>query len=882
LVIGISSAAFPFRGFDVMALVIYRPVFLLLFCLAALVLFLIARGVHLRWWPAWIARLLMLGLILGGIFFPQGEIQPRGMRPRQVLLIDNSTSLPGQTYAGIFQSASRWQTISSNRLVVIFGKDFNGIEENVDLSLRWAFAENMPAALELATNFMGAIPGKVILASAGVAKSDSQVDLAIKKLVGNGHTLDIVSYWAINASLSEMVRSDVLIEDLSMPAALWEGSSFNLHASLYSPEPQDVVLQWFSDEVLLSEEVHSLEQGVQKFSFPLEAPSGKQLLSLQVNALVDGDLRLENNTRFTALRVYPPPSVLIVTPNPEAAGNLVEALRKEKVRVRVLPPKELPSNLEYLNEFRVIFLHNFLAEELTQEQMAALKIFVTKQGGGLVFLGGRNSYTLGGYKNTLLEPILPVKLEPPPRPKPVTLVLMIDKSSSMKPYNSGGYQPLHLAKEAAMRVIETLSSDDMLGLMTYERDFRWVLPLSEVSAGLTLRQALDIVSQISASGGTKIYNALQEAVSGLEATGLAKGSFIILLSDGKSADGKWETFETLAQEAYAKGITISTVALGPSADRETMLLIAGAGKGRYYEVLDPADLPRIMLSESKAARNENIQLGATSLKEGEQNHPILAGMRPSDLPVLRAYNAVTSKAGEGAEDVLLSMSYKDPIFSVWQVGLGRVAAWMGDIGEEWSQEWFDAELDNHTYQKFWLQVVRYSLPDPSLDPVGIHTNIGNTSMEVEATVFDEFGVPVNFADPQYVFSDPEGVTEMVSLPQIGAGLYRIEMPRKIAGVYKAVLNYQLKGKLKTVSDYFVCNYPDEYARITPSDSTAILENWASIGSGQMISLEDVNFPLEELEGLPSENENFWKWLLVAVLILWPVEIAIRRRWLPWM
>jgi Ca-activated chloride channel homolog len=882
LVIGLSSAAFHFGGLDVMALVIYRPVFLLLFCLAAFVLFLIARRVHLRWWPAWIARLLILGLILGGIFFPQGEIQPRGMPPRQVLLIDHSASLPVQIYEGIFQTAARWQTTSGNRLVIIFGKDSNGSEKNVDLPLTWAFAENIPAALDLAANFMGDVPGKVILASAGVAKLDSQVDLAIKRLVGHGHSLDIVSYWDINPALSEMVLSDVLIEDLSTPAALWEGSSFNMYASLFSLEPKEVVLQWFADGVLLSEELQSLKPGVQKFSFPLEAPSDRQLISLQVSASVDGDLRVENNTQFTAVRVYPPPSVLIVTPNPEAAGNLVEVLRKEKIKVRVLPPKELPSNLEYLNEFRVIFLHNFLAEELTQEQMAALKIFVTKQGGGLVFLGGRNSYTLGGYKNTLLEPILPVKLEPPPRPKPVTLVLMIDKSSSMKPYNSGGYQPLHLAKEAAMRVIETLSSDDMLGLMTYERDFRWVLPLSEVSAGLNLRQALDIVSQISASGGTKIYNALQEAVSELESTGLAKGSFIILLSDGKSADGKWETFEALAQEAYAKGITISTVALGPAADQETMLRIASAGKGRYYEVLDPADLPRIMLSESQAARNENIQLGATSLKEGEENHPVLAGMRTSDLPVMRAYNAVTSKAGEGAEDVLLSMSYKDPIFSVWQVGLGRVAAWMGDIGEEWSQGWYDTELDDNTFRKFWLQVVRYSLPDPSLDPVGIHTNIGNTNMEVEATVFDEFGVPVNFADPQYIFSDPEGVTELVALPQIGAGLYKVEMTRRKAGVYKSILNYQLKGKSRTVSDYFVSNYPDEYGRISPSDSTVILENWASSGGGQMISFEEVIITPDDLDGVPSEKKNFWKWLLVAVLILWPVEIAIRRRWLPWM
>ena len=95
-------------------------------------------------------------------------------------------------------------------------------------------------------------------------------------------------------------------------------------------------------------------------------------------------------------------------------------------------PENLPVELPSLTQYRVIFLNNFLASKLQPEQALALNLYVKRLGGGLIFLGGRNSYTLGGYKNSIFEHMLPVKLEPPPRPSPATFVLIIDRSSSMR------------------------------------------------------------------------------------------------------------------------------------------------------------------------------------------------------------------------------------------------------------------------------------------------------------------------------------------------------------------------------------------------------------------------------------------------------------------
>jgi hypothetical protein len=59
--------------------------------------------------------------------------------------------------------------------------------------------------------------------------------------------------------------------------------------------------------------------------------------------------------------------------------------------------------------------------------------------------------------------------------------------------------------------------------------------------------------------------------------------------------------------------------------------IAKHGKGRYYEVLDPNQLPKIMISESKAARAENVQSGVTRLSSIVLNTQSLYGLRVSSI-----------------------------------------------------------------------------------------------------------------------------------------------------------------------------------------------------------------------------------------------------------
>jgi uncharacterized membrane protein len=64
-----------------------------------------------------------------------------------------------------------------------------------------------------------------------------------------------------------------------------------------------------------------------------------------------------------------------------------------------------------LESFDLIILGDVGADAFTSEQLAAVRDFVDRRGGGLITTGGYHAYGPGGYGGTVLEPVLPVALE---------------------------------------------------------------------------------------------------------------------------------------------------------------------------------------------------------------------------------------------------------------------------------------------------------------------------------------------------------------------------------------------------------------------------------------------------------------------------------------
>ena len=119
-------------------------------------------------------------------------------------------------------------------------------------------------------------------------------------------------------------------------------------------------------------------------------------------------------------------------------------------------PKAYREILSELQGYECLVLSNTPATAMSIRQMDVIRTYVQDLGGGLVMLGGDQSFGLGGYYRTQLEEILPVRSNfEKEREKPsLAMVLVIDKSGSM------GGQKIELAKDAAKAAVELLGPRD--------------------------------------------------------------------------------------------------------------------------------------------------------------------------------------------------------------------------------------------------------------------------------------------------------------------------------------------------------------------------------------------------------------------------------------
>lgn len=864
-----------------MALIAYNPLFWLALLGILALLGAAAWRKRLHWWPAFGLRLLLAVAMLLPVFMNSEGFRAPAYPNREIMLLDESASIPEGIQEQHRQKALAWLSGAPNRLLVPFAAASGAVSSP---SAPWPELDkrttSLAGALESANRLMAGSPGRVILVSDGLA-AGVDVDQAVLALSQAGVTLDVIP-----------VEKPAGMDDLAVnwfwaPDYLWAGSPFAVRVQVSMPRADTATFTLTVNGQAAQPVSRRLPAGVSVVSLPLVAGE-PGMIALGVRASLEGDANRANNDAYTTSQVYPSPSVLVVSNDLKVTSPFTRDLKNAGVQINAVPPDILPTDFPTLSQYQVIFLDNLLATDLTREQIEAVKLFVSKLGKGLVFLGGRSAYTLGGYQHSPLEPVLPVKMEPPERQarSPVTFLLLIDASGSMG-YNEipGESPPIVLAKEAAMRVIETMRSDDTLGIASYSDDVVWSLPPGRVGDGLSLRLAIDSVSHLSSRYGTQMYKALTQAVEALGAGVPGDRRYILLLSDGKSADGTPAQFTELAQRAAANGITISTIALGREPDRDLLTLISRYGSGRLYIVPDAKQLPQVMVNETRAATGGNVQAGESGLKTGLRSHPVLAGLDLSTMPPLSGYNALKSRAEEGAEDILVSTAYGDPLLSSWQYGLGRVMAWMGDAGQEWTSSWVSSPTGDSAgwaeSGRFWSQVVRYALSDPALEERRLDIHATDTGLSVTADLRDSAGLPRNLLQPVFDYAGADGARHPVALPQVGPGLYQIELPRPELGAYAGAVRYE-DGNGGTVEApaSFAVNLSAEDKPGDPGAARAALISYASQTGGS----ELMSFPAPGSASTPAlaaPIEEFPAWWLPALLGFWLVEIAIRRKKLPW-
>jgi Ca-activated chloride channel homolog len=357
----------------------------------------------------------------------------------------------------------------------------------------------------------------------------------------------------------------------------------------------------------------------------------------------------------------------------------------------------LPSSADDFDRYDVVIMADLpMYDAKTQRslvgfsQLAALEQYV-RGGGGLIAIGGEQSFGLGGYQDTALERILPIQFKADlDDPKSTSaLALVIDRSGSMRG------RPMEMAKESAKKAVEALKRNDRVMVIGFHHEPTTFVSLQPAMNRLKINNG---INSITPSGETNIEAALESAYLGL-ALAPARTKHVILLTDGRAAYG---SISQLVRQMRSERITVSTIGFGTDIDRVLLRQIADLGGGRSYFTTDLDAVPRIFLDETNTV-TRNAIIEEPFKPQVVKKHALIKGVDLSSAPDLLGF--VATKAKAGADVILRDPNKKAPILATWRFGLGKAVAFTSDAKNRWASAWISSSL----FPKFWTQIVRETM-----------------------------------------------------------------------------------------------------------------------------------------------------------------------------
>ncbi len=524
------------------------------------------------------------------------------------------------------------------------------------------------------------------------------------------------------------------------------------------------------------------------------------------------------------------------------------------IDVKYIKDRETPRNLSELVRYSSIVMCDVSLENVETEFLNSLRSYVRDYGGGLVVSGGENSFALGGYYKTPLEEILPVDMEMKVKGEvpSLGLMLVIDKSGSMEG-GQYGISKMEIAKEAAIKAVNSLKPKDKIGVIAFDGAAQWVVKLSPTDDKNKIKSA---IGTIRAGGGTSILPALDEAYKALKDAD-TKLKHIILLTDGQAESSGYESLIDGMNEA---GITVSTVAVGADSDTRLLEWIANSGKGRYYFADEFSSIPQIFTKETFLASKSYIN-DRTFTPAITSMHDIISPFAEG-IPSLDGYIGASSK---DRATTILTSDVGDPILAEWQYGLGKSVAWTSDLNGGWSSDY----LNTQQGIDFIKNMIEWTFPRASSEKIVFESINNGDEEEIIVTNVDDFDEGLSTIA---TIITPNLESFDIKLSPSKPGEYRGTFPVSNKGVYIVKINQSKDGEIVNTSNYAITsNYSKEYDITATNNKLELLKNKSG---GKFIANPSEVFTkdLDRVYG----NRELYPILLSIALILFIIDIAIRR------
>jgi Ca-activated chloride channel family protein len=210
---------------------------------------------------------------------------------------------------------------------------------------------------------------------------------------------------------------------------------------------------------------------------------------------------------------------------------------------------------------------------------------------------------------------------------PLNISFVVDCSGSM----SG--EKMEHTRQALGICLSSLESQDLQSMVVFDHEVEVLMPAGPVANKDLAKQ---LVKRIEARGSTNLSGGLLQGVKLVEENLAAdKVNRVIMLTDGRANEGisDYAGLVKIAGKIAKKGMGLSCIGVGDDFDEDLLTAMAEAGRGNFYYIDNPDNIPAIFAEELQGLLQvvgQGLQL-EIKLEEGLYV-PTVYGYEPTSQP----------------------------------------------------------------------------------------------------------------------------------------------------------------------------------------------------------------------------------------------------------
>jgi len=684
---------------------------------------------------------------------------------------------------------------------------------------------------------------RMVIATDG-RDADDDVLVAVRDALNTGVRVDVLP-------IGDAPPIDALaLSSVEAPRLVRAGETLEIEVGLSVGRSTTAALTARIDGEEAATSEAQLAPGDGRASISVPFPEEEGIHRLEIEASAPGDIVRENDRITTLVRVLSRPRVLHLH-DEDSAPPLVSVLEDAEMEVESRAVGDAPTSLAELDRYGLVVIDEVDPEGLSEAQQIAVRRFVEELGGGLVTITGGHPVKRSPETFREIEPIRPAPAIPEPRP--LELVLVVDRSGSMQG------QKLAMARTASIAAVDALREDALAGVVAFSGGADRVMAPVPVAEDAEREALRGFISRINAGGGTNIAAALG-AAGAIMSNDPRYIHHVILLSDGESDAGP---AIAQAQGLAARGISISAITLGPRS--ALMAEIARVGRGRYHVTNNPGSLPALFVREAQFRQPPAHRTGRITPRV-VMPHRSLEGIDFSAYAPLSGH-ALAAEKPEAS--ILLESERGEPLLVHWHRGVGQVASFTSSTTGGWADGWRGTDI----FHTFWSQLAWSLMRSRTVEPLELRTDpipgvadrvrIVAVAPTIHALPSPEVRLHRTGGD---VAVDAEG--ERLAMELVGPGLFAREVPIEGGFLVTAQMPADPEPTAALAVDR---SYPEEIARFGRDESA--LARLAEVGGGSVLSA-----PAEAFADVTSQavSTPLGIWLFLAALFFYLLSVLLLR------